>query len=649
MEESTPTVRKKLEFLKEEQRRWTVYLSGYEELEVRCGDQAFGVNLGAKKYVCRLWQLSGVPCIHSVVAYMHLSRDPEDGISHYYSQEMKMPRRPRKKRVKAPDENNSQVSKVGWKIRYSNCQSAGHNKASCDRWSVPKQPTVKKVPVRRREVELLQPASLRCGGRGSRGGGRGDIGGGRGDMGDSRGGMSGGRGDISGGRCDFSVGRGVMGGAKGRRCGGKGYRSGGSTSGPLMDKEDIRQNESMDVDTFNKTKASINFNINTQESITHTEATYVKPKNLQPVNLKSTTIQPKDLQAANLEFASFEALSIQAAQSEAATVKPMKVFVYIVLRCESKRIGGNKICDTDERFSIEVLISVSFSSLKKYFSSSNFLKALHTEYFSSFSGIKSLDQIVAILRHGELITIFGLVVKPTLGELLALWLSCSWICDALAVRQEDSSFFVLMLLGLVKALSLQTFRNSFLFDSCFTEHSTFMMSQHHHYHHVIIIITPPSSSSPPPQIHRHQPSSTSRITTTPRHPPRCHVTIIIITDATAAPFHPHHSTTGAFDLVVAPNGALVSQSPPMVRLVCLKHQQGCVGLSRHEKGTFGFNSLTKDAFGLVFTTIGCIWLFLNSHKVNTQGGVGLADCTKGYVWVSRNALSMRLVVNLTAM
>ncbi|GKE66424.1 hypothetical protein Tco_1520585, partial [Tanacetum coccineum] len=43
-------------------------------------------------------------------------------------------------------------------------------------------------------------------------------------------------------------------------------------------------------------------------------------------------------------------------------------------------------------------------------------------------------------RHGEVITIFG-AVRPTLDELSALWLSCSWICDALALRQGDSSFF----------------------------------------------------------------------------------------------------------------------------------------------------------------------------------------------------------------
>nr|GEU80136.1 hypothetical protein [Tanacetum cinerariifolium] len=42
----TPTVRKKLEYLKREQRHWTVFLSAYQLLEVRCGDSAFRVNLG---------------------------------------------------------------------------------------------------------------------------------------------------------------------------------------------------------------------------------------------------------------------------------------------------------------------------------------------------------------------------------------------------------------------------------------------------------------------------------------------------------------------------------------------------------------------------------------------------------------------------
>ncbi|GJZ55081.1 hypothetical protein Tco_0610274 [Tanacetum coccineum] len=39
---------------------------------------------------------------------------------------------------------------------------------------------------------------------------------------------------------------------------------------------------------------------------------------------------------------------------------------------------------------------------------------------------------IFLFRHGKLITIFVVVVKPTLSELSALWVSCSQICDALA-------------------------------------------------------------------------------------------------------------------------------------------------------------------------------------------------------------------------
>nr|GEX40994.1 ribonuclease H-like domain-containing protein [Tanacetum cinerariifolium] len=50
-----------------------------------------------------------------------------------------------------------------------------------------------------------------------------------------------------------------------------------------------------------------------------------------------------------------------------------------------------------------------------------------------------LSSLVEVrLRHGELITIFGAVVKPSLDELSALWLSYSWICDALASHAQRS-------------------------------------------------------------------------------------------------------------------------------------------------------------------------------------------------------------------
>ncbi|GJV11294.1 hypothetical protein Tco_1352835 [Tanacetum coccineum] len=192
-----------------------------------------------------------------------------------------MPGRPKRKRIKAAGENNSQVTRLGKQIRCSNCQGVGHNKASCENPSVPKPiKIVKKVPGRRREPNV-QYASARGGGKGSRGGGRGAMGvksggrgqmgaesGGRGQIGDKsggRGGMgaksgdkgsmgsgirvmgtkSGGRGGRSGGKEIMGGARGRRGGARGRRGGGRGGRRGderGSTSRlKLMDEDDIRQ------------------------------------------------------------------------------------------------------------------------------------------------------------------------------------------------------------------------------------------------------------------------------------------------------------------------------------------------------------------------------------------------------------------------
>ncbi|GJZ50769.1 calcium/proton exchanger [Tanacetum coccineum] len=44
----TPSIRKRLEVLKEKQRHWFVFPSGFQELEVRNGDESYGVNLQHK-------------------------------------------------------------------------------------------------------------------------------------------------------------------------------------------------------------------------------------------------------------------------------------------------------------------------------------------------------------------------------------------------------------------------------------------------------------------------------------------------------------------------------------------------------------------------------------------------------------------------
>ncbi|GKC80911.1 agenet domain-containing protein [Tanacetum coccineum] len=82
----TPSIRKRIEFLKEEQRFWMVIPSSFQEIEVRKGHGAYGVNLQLRTCMCRMWQLSGLPCIHSVAAYCHMNRDLVEGVDHWYSQ-----------------------------------------------------------------------------------------------------------------------------------------------------------------------------------------------------------------------------------------------------------------------------------------------------------------------------------------------------------------------------------------------------------------------------------------------------------------------------------------------------------------------------------------------------------------------------------
>ncbi|GJU51184.1 hypothetical protein Tco_1220739 [Tanacetum coccineum] len=173
----TPSIRKRLELLKEKQREWIVFLSGFQELEVRKGDQSYGVNLQYKK------RTNDVPPLPLIIR--------------------KMPDKPQKARIKAPGETSgSQVSSVGRTMKCKNCWQKGHNKASCKADPQPKPEVEKNPPGRKKHVFIRQCASRgdgrsgrvngndgsvveggwlrRAGGRGKRGGGRAGIGGGMG-------------------------------------------------------------------------------------------------------------------------------------------------------------------------------------------------------------------------------------------------------------------------------------------------------------------------------------------------------------------------------------------------------------------------------------------------------------------------------------
>ncbi|GJR04122.1 zinc finger, PMZ-type containing protein [Tanacetum coccineum] len=270
------------------------WLAGCRKLEVRKGDHSYGVNLQHKVCQCRMWELSGVPCVHVMAAYMHVGTDLDVGVSFWYSQESwfnayqfsikpvfrsymwkrtndvpplpplirKMHDRPQKARIKSPCETSgSHVSRVGRTMTYKNCWQKGHNKASCNAEPQPKPIVEKKQPSRKKHVVVRQCAS-RGGGSFGRGdgndgsssgmGGRGDASG-RGIRGSGSGGRGGGtssrgvgRGKIGGGMADKGSGRGSRGGGRGRRGGGM---AGSSSMGALTDEE---RDESIEEAPYNQ-------------------------------------------------------------------------------------------------------------------------------------------------------------------------------------------------------------------------------------------------------------------------------------------------------------------------------------------------------------------------------------------------------------
>ncbi|GJX75087.1 multidrug resistance-associated protein 5 [Tanacetum coccineum] len=60
-----PNIKKRLEWLKEQQRFWHVIPAGGNRFEVRLGSEGFTINEGKRSCSCRMWQLSGIPCVHA--------------------------------------------------------------------------------------------------------------------------------------------------------------------------------------------------------------------------------------------------------------------------------------------------------------------------------------------------------------------------------------------------------------------------------------------------------------------------------------------------------------------------------------------------------------------------------------------------------
>ncbi|CAH1430921.1 unnamed protein product [Lactuca virosa] len=152
--------------------------SGLNTFETRNLGESYGVDLEKKTCTCRIWQLNGYGCVHSVATICYVNRDVEEFVDPLYRAciymntykysigsmngsaiwpptdyippfpplKRKIPGRPNIKRKRDNTEvsGSHRVSKSGKKIVCGVCKKAGHNKSTCDAVSKTQKSKVKK-------------------------------------------------------------------------------------------------------------------------------------------------------------------------------------------------------------------------------------------------------------------------------------------------------------------------------------------------------------------------------------------------------------------------------------------------------------------------------------------------------------------------
>ncbi|CAH1413266.1 unnamed protein product [Lactuca virosa] len=174
-----PTILTKLDDWCKDMRLWSVVASETNVFEVRLGFESFQVDLGEQLCTCRLWEISGIPCVHACATMNHTQQQPETLTSSWFSKEKfvetykgnirplngskmwartpyakplpsparRMPGRPKTRRRKHVTEKNGEYRKIksvgGTKI-CQNCWEEWHNKRTCKNPTKPQTPKEKK-------------------------------------------------------------------------------------------------------------------------------------------------------------------------------------------------------------------------------------------------------------------------------------------------------------------------------------------------------------------------------------------------------------------------------------------------------------------------------------------------------------------------
>ena len=72
-----PTIRELVNEIKKSLRHYLVLPSGLNQFEVRGTIDVYMVDLEERNCLCRLWQLNGIGCVHSIAAISFMNRDVE--------------------------------------------------------------------------------------------------------------------------------------------------------------------------------------------------------------------------------------------------------------------------------------------------------------------------------------------------------------------------------------------------------------------------------------------------------------------------------------------------------------------------------------------------------------------------------------------
>ncbi|XP_020272265.1 uncharacterized protein LOC109847447 [Asparagus officinalis] len=85
-----PTISKKIKEAYQEQLHCQTRWSGtndYSGFEIHHRGIGHEVNLGEKTCSCRVWDLTGIPCLHAISAILFMRKNPEDFVAHWYKSE----------------------------------------------------------------------------------------------------------------------------------------------------------------------------------------------------------------------------------------------------------------------------------------------------------------------------------------------------------------------------------------------------------------------------------------------------------------------------------------------------------------------------------------------------------------------------------